>query len=506
MSKAKYIAGMVNSSGDVTNTSLTNSLDLKAPLASPTFTGTVSGITKSMVGLGNVDNTTDLLKPISTATQTALNLKANQSTTYTKTEADAAISNLVAAAPGALDTLNELATALGNDPNFATTVTNSIALKAPLASPTLTGTTTATNLAYTGTLTGSTGVLNIGSGQVYKDASGNVGIGTISASLFNSVGGATRLAVCGSSASTDILGNTDASICIINTDTTANNTAGLHFARADTDDTPNLAGASIVAQFPDTQVTNQYPKGLLAFLTSTNANAAPSEKMRIDSSGNVGIGTSSPSSYGRLAVMTPTATYGYFGIANSSGGGGGLQMAQYYGTTKISYIDSILSNGTPGSETAGLAFATASVGTLAERMRIDSSGYITKPYQPMASVNYTGASIGAFNPILYNNVLLNDGNCYNSSTGRFTCPVAGRYRVQANDMSVFQAATGCYLIVNKNGSAVSGIGYSRADGVAHNHASITAIIQCAVGDYLTLQQATSSFGNGYNHATFEFIG
>lgn len=38
----------------------------------------------------------------------------------------------------------------------------------------------ATDLSYTGTLTGSTGVVNIGSGQVYKDASGNVGIGTIS--------------------------------------------------------------------------------------------------------------------------------------------------------------------------------------------------------------------------------------------------------------------------------------------------------------------------------------
>ena len=50
-------------------------LDTKAPLASPTFTGTVSGITKSMVGLGNVDNTTDLNKPISTATQTALDGK-----------------------------------------------------------------------------------------------------------------------------------------------------------------------------------------------------------------------------------------------------------------------------------------------------------------------------------------------------------------------------------------------------------------------------------------------
>ena len=39
---------------------------------------------------------------------------------------------------------------------------------------------TGTNLAYTGTLTGSTGIINIGSGQVYKDASGNVGIGTSS--------------------------------------------------------------------------------------------------------------------------------------------------------------------------------------------------------------------------------------------------------------------------------------------------------------------------------------
>jgi hypothetical protein len=52
-----------------------------APLASPTFTGTVSGITKSMVGLGNVDNTSDANKPISTATQTALNLKVNISDT-----------------------------------------------------------------------------------------------------------------------------------------------------------------------------------------------------------------------------------------------------------------------------------------------------------------------------------------------------------------------------------------------------------------------------------------
>ena len=48
-----------------------------ALLAGPTFTGTVGGITKSMVGLSNVDDTTDANKPVSTATQAALDLKLN---------------------------------------------------------------------------------------------------------------------------------------------------------------------------------------------------------------------------------------------------------------------------------------------------------------------------------------------------------------------------------------------------------------------------------------------
>lgn len=52
-------------------------IDLKAPLASPVFTGTVGGITKGMVGLSSVDDTADADKPISTATQTALDLKAD---------------------------------------------------------------------------------------------------------------------------------------------------------------------------------------------------------------------------------------------------------------------------------------------------------------------------------------------------------------------------------------------------------------------------------------------
>lgn len=66
------------------STATQTALDLKAPLNAPTFTGTVSGITKSMVGLGNVDNTADLDKPISDATQAALESKAElDSPTFT---------------------------------------------------------------------------------------------------------------------------------------------------------------------------------------------------------------------------------------------------------------------------------------------------------------------------------------------------------------------------------------------------------------------------------------
>lgn len=59
------------------STAQQTALNLKANLASPTFTGTVGGITKSMVGLSNVDNTSDVNKPVSTAQLTALNLKAD---------------------------------------------------------------------------------------------------------------------------------------------------------------------------------------------------------------------------------------------------------------------------------------------------------------------------------------------------------------------------------------------------------------------------------------------
>lgn len=69
------IASVLQSSESLAG--LTEMLTLKAPIDSPSFTGTVSGITKSMIDLANVDNTSDLEKPISSLTQFALDEKAN---------------------------------------------------------------------------------------------------------------------------------------------------------------------------------------------------------------------------------------------------------------------------------------------------------------------------------------------------------------------------------------------------------------------------------------------
>ena len=153
------------------------------------------------------------------------------------------------------------------------------------------------------------------------DDGGRLLIGTTAHNTFNGVGGHSNLIVAGSTADTDITDNSDASLTISNKDGTANNTAGLHFAREDTDGTPHYSGASIVAQFTETMNTGQYPKADLAFLTSTANNNAPSEKMRLYAAGGLGFQTfepdgtitttlSSNSSSGNYTTIIPLNTSG----------------------------------------------------------------------------------------------------------------------------------------------------------------------------------------------------
>lgn len=67
------------------NQKISNELGLKANLNSPTFTGTVNGITSNMVGLGNVNNTSDIAKPVSTAQAASIATKASLAGSSTQT-------------------------------------------------------------------------------------------------------------------------------------------------------------------------------------------------------------------------------------------------------------------------------------------------------------------------------------------------------------------------------------------------------------------------------------
>ncbi|WP_341486234.1 tail fiber protein [Escherichia coli] len=112
----KEIAAAINNDPNF-STTINNALALKAPLASPALTGVPTAPTAAQ-GTNN--------------TQIA-------NTAFVKE----AITALINGAPGTLDTLKEIAAAINNDPNFSTTINNALALKAPLASPALTGVPTA---------------------------------------------------------------------------------------------------------------------------------------------------------------------------------------------------------------------------------------------------------------------------------------------------------------------------------------------------------------------------
>ena len=295
--KPTYTATEV-SLGNASNTSDANkpistatqtALDLKSPLASPTFTGTVSGITKAMVSLGNVDNTTDANKPVSTATQTALDLKS------------------------------------------------------PLASPTFTGTVNTANLAYTGTLTGGTGILNIGSGQVYKDASGNVAIGSNAA--YDKL---------------DVFGGT----------TIRGNLAVTAAAGISADFTSSAGGYQPITNGNGTSSISLSTNGSSTELrTTTNSPQLfytnNTERMRINSSGNVGIGTSSPS--GKLEVVSSADRI--FKVT-----GGTDTPAQISSTVANCYMQI---SGSVADLYLGNVSGAATITTGgSERMRINSSGNV----------------------------------------------------------------------------------------------------------------------------------
>jgi len=129
--------------GDLTGAVTGNTSGTHTGAVSGNVTGNLTGNVTATVGSSSfndvvINGTLDMTSG-SAGTITGLSTPSNNSDAATKGYVDTSISNLVASAPGALDTLNELAAALGNDASFSTTVTNSIATKLALAGGTMSG-------------------------------------------------------------------------------------------------------------------------------------------------------------------------------------------------------------------------------------------------------------------------------------------------------------------------------------------------------------------------------
>ena len=266
------------------------------------------------------------------------------------------------------------------------------------------------------------------------DSSENVGIGTSSA--------ARKL---------EIAGNNNAGakanyIRITDTDTTAtagNQQGGIEFFSNDV--TPGIA-ASIEVLY-----AGSGGGGELIFNTNVNSQGTLTEAVRIDESGNVGIGESNPTAkihattttsglisagaarQGSVIKLhheahweagynsTPTDFLGALEFSSSDDSGSGLAGAGVRAAIRATVQDAY--------NNVGLTFETG--GTRTERMRIDATGAVTMPAQPaFSAINNTAAqtnlAINTYHTIVFGGEVFDQGSDFASNT--FTAPVTGRYQ------------------------------------------------------------------------------
>jgi hypothetical protein len=228
--------------------------------------------------------------------------------------------------------------------------------------------------------------------------------------------------------------------------------------------------------------------------------AAGSEAVRISSAGDVGIGTSSPAS--RLSV-TGSANIATFD-------GGATTSITLTGSTRsdIFLIDSGAATDqkrlTIRGDGGNLIFGVENdiVTAFTERMRIDSSGRVTKPLQPSFLVTLsssTDVTVSAGNNIAFNSTTggFNIGNHFNTSTNVFTAPVSGRYWFSYHVFITSSSGSGFdqQAAIAKNNSYVSGsdaIGVLNYNPSAYNGSFTSAIIlDLAANDTVSVKGRTN---------------
>lgn len=187
-------------------------------------------------------------------------------------------------------------------------------------------------------------------------------------------------------------------------------------------------------------------------------------------------------------------------ILNSTNAGGAALNIQNSGTVNalLGGYNSIVGSGNATdvmlSATQGaLAFGTGASST--ERMKINSNGYVTKPYQ-VAAYAYANNQVIANATETYVTLTstgYNQGSAFNTSTHRFTAPVDGKYLVLAQvEIQGSPQQVHCGVYVNGSDNASQGLAnpYSQSgnqSGTAEDSTFRSVILNIAAGDYIQLR-------------------